>query len=200
MLSFYSSVQSLSLVWLFETPWTTVCQASLSINNPQSLPKLMFIESVMPSNHLILCCPLLLLPSIQISQLFASVGQNIGVSSSTLLLPVDTQDWFPLGWTDWMSLKSKRLSRVFSNTTVEFRLKLKKVRKTTRPFRYNLYQIPYNFAVEVRNRFRGLDLIDRVPDELGTEVRDIVQETGIKTILMEKKCINKNGCLRRPYK
>ena len=87
-----------------------------------------------------------------------------------------------------MSLKSKRLSRVFSNTTVEFRLKLKKVRKTTRPFRYNLYQIPYNFAVEVRNRFRGLDLIDRVPDELGTEVRDIVQETGIKTILMEKKC------------
>ena len=154
MLSFYSSVQSLSRVWLFETPWTTVCQAPLSINNPQSLPKLMFIESVMPSNHLILCRPLLLLPSIQISQLFTSGGQNIGVSSSTSLLPVNTQDWFPLGWTDWMSLKSKRLSRVFSNTTVEFRLKLKKVRKTTRPFRYDLYQIPYNFAVEVRNRLR----------------------------------------------
>ena len=87
-----------------------------------------------------------------------------------------------------MSLKSKRLSRVFSNTTVEFRLKLKKVRKTTRPFRYNLYQIPYNFAVEVRNRFKGLDLIDRVLDKPWAEIRDIVQETGIKTIFMEKKC------------
>ena len=70
----------------------------------------------------------------------------------------------------------------------KFRLKLKKVRKTTRPFRYDLYQIPYDYTVEVRNRFKGLDLIDRVPDELWTEVRDIVQETGIKTIPMEKKC------------
>ena len=60
--------------------------------------------------------------------------------------------------------------------------------ETTRPFRYNLNQIPYDYTVEVRNRFKGLDLIDRVPDELWTEVHDIVQETGIKTILMEKKC------------
>ena len=60
--------------------------------------------------------------------------------------------------------------------------------KTTRPFRYDLNQIPYDYTVEVRNRFKGLDLIDRVPDELGTEVCDIVQETGIKTIPMEKKC------------
>ena len=65
---------------------------------------------------------------------------------------------------------------------------MKKVGKTTRPFRYDLIQIPYDYTVEVRNRFKGLDLIDRVPDELRTEVSDIVQETGIKTIPMEKKC------------
>ena len=65
---------------------------------------------------------------------------------------------------------------------------MKKVGKTTRPFRYDLNEIPYDYTVEVRNRFKGLDLIDRVPDELWTEVRDIVQETGIKTITMEKKC------------
>ena len=65
---------------------------------------------------------------------------------------------------------------------------MKKVEKTTRPFRYDLNQIPYDYTVEVRNRFKGLDLIDRVLDELWTEVRDIVQETGIKTIPMEKKC------------
>ena len=70
----------------------------------------------------------------------------------------------------------------------KFRLKLKKVGKTTRPFRYDLNQIPYDSTVEVRNKFKGLDLIDRVPDELWTEVRDIVQETVIKTIPMEKKC------------
>ena len=69
----------------------------------------------------------------------------------------------------------------------KFRLKLKKVGKTTSPFRYDLNQIPYDYTVEVRNRFKGLDLIDRVPDELWTEVHDTVQETGIKTISMEKK-------------
>ena len=68
-----------------------------------------------------------------------------------------------------------------------FRLKLKKVGKTTRPFRYDLNQITYDYTVEVRNRLKGLDLIDRVPDELWMEVRDIVQETGIKTIREEKK-------------
>ena len=70
----------------------------------------------------------------------------------------------------------------------KLRLKLKKVRKTTRPFRYDLNQIPYDYTVEVRNRFKGLDLIDRVPDQLWMEVRDIVQETGIKTIPKKKKC------------
>ena len=70
----------------------------------------------------------------------------------------------------------------------KFRLKLKKVGKITRPFRYNLNQIPHDYTVEVRNRFKGLDPIDTVPDELWTEICDIVQETGIKTIPMEKKC------------
>ena len=70
----------------------------------------------------------------------------------------------------------------------KFRLKLKKKGKTTGPFGYDLNQIPYDYTVEVRNRFKGLDLIDRVPDELWTEVRDTVQETGSKTIPMEKKC------------
>ena len=71
---------------------------------------------------------------------------------------------------------------------------MKKVGKTTRPFRYDLNQIPYDYTVEMRNRFKGLDLIERVPDELWTEVHDIVQETGIKTIPMEKKC-KKAKCL-----
>ena len=65
---------------------------------------------------------------------------------------------------------------------------MKKVRETTRPFRYDLNQIPYDYTVEVRNRFKGLDLIDKVPDELWMEIRDTVQETGMETIPMEKKC------------
>ena len=82
----------------------------------------------------------------------------------------------------------------------KFILKLKKMEKTTRPFKYDLNQIPYNYTVEVRNRLKGLDLIDRVPDELWTEVCDIVQETGIKTIPKKRNSKKKNGCLRRPYK
>ena len=70
----------------------------------------------------------------------------------------------------------------------KFRLKLRKVGKTTRPFRYNLNQIPYDYTAEVRNRFKGLGLIDRVPDELWIEVRDTAQEAGIETIPMKKKC------------
>ena len=73
------------------------------------------------------------------------------------------------------------------NIIAKFRLKLKKVGKTTRPFRYDLNQIPYDYTVEVTNRFKGLDLTDRVPEELWTEIHDIVQEAGIKTIPMEKK-------------
>ena len=102
------------------------CQACLSITNSQSPPKPMSIESVMPSNHLILCRPLLLLPSIfpsikdfQMSQPLPSGGQSIGVSTSTSVLPMNTQDWPPLEWTGWISLESKGLSRVFYNTTVQ---------------------------------------------------------------------------------
>ena len=96
----------------------------LSITNSRSLPKLMSIELVMPSSHLILCRPLLLppiSPSIRVfsnESLFAWGGQSIGVSASASVLPMNTQDWFPLGWTGWTSLQSKGLSRVFSTTTV----------------------------------------------------------------------------------
>ena len=77
---------------------------------------------------------------------------------------------------------------------------MKKVGKTTRPFRYDLNQILYDYIVEVTNRLKGLDLIDRVPEELWTKVCDIVQEAVIKTIPKKKKCKRQNGCLRRPYK
>ena len=77
---------------------------------------------------------------------------------------------------------------------------MKKVGKTTRPFRYDQNQFPCDYTVEVRNRFKGLDLIDRVPDELWTAVHDIVQEAVIKTIPKKKKAKRQNGCLKRPYK
>ena len=121
-----SSVQLLSRVRLYATPWTAAHKASLSITNFQSLLKFMYIESVMPSNNLILCRPLLLLPSIfpawrsfQMSQFFASGGQSFGVSASASVLPTNIQDWFSLGWTGWISLQFKELSRVFSNTAVQ---------------------------------------------------------------------------------
>jgi len=82
----------------------------------------------------------------------------------------------------------------------KFRLKLKKVGKTTRPFRYDQNQIPNDYTMEVRNRFKELDLIDRVPDELQMEIRDIVQETGMKTIPKKGNAKKQNGCLKRPYK
>ena len=82
----------------------------------------------------------------------------------------------------------------------KFKLKLKKVGKTTRPFKYDLHQMPYNYTKEVTNRFNGLDLIDRVPEELWTEVCDIVQEAVIKTIPIKRKAKRQNGCLRRSYK
>ena len=116
------SDQSLSHVWLFATPWITACQASLSITNFRSLHKLMSIESVMPYSHLILCRPLLLpsiFPSIRVfsnDQFSTSCGQSIRVSASASVLPMNSQDWFPLRWTDWISLKSKGLSRVFSKS------------------------------------------------------------------------------------
>ena len=122
----FSPVQLLSRIRLFMTPWTATRQASLSITNSRSSPKIMSIESVMPFNHLILCHLLLLLPSIFPSiRVFSNVsarqsgGQSIGVSASTSVLPLNTQDLSPLGWTGWISLQSKGLSRVFSNTTIQ---------------------------------------------------------------------------------
>ena len=82
----------------------------------------------------------------------------------------------------------------------KFRLKLRKVGKTTRPFRYDLNQIPYDYIVEVGNRFKGLDLIDTVPDKLWMEVYDIVQEIGSRPSPRKRNTKRQNGCLRRPYK
>ena len=99
---------------------------SLSITNSQSSPKLMCIQSVMPSSHLSSIVPFSSCPQslpasgyFPMSQLFAWGGQSIGVSASASVLPVNTQDWSPLGWTGWISLQSKGLSRVFANTTVQ---------------------------------------------------------------------------------
>ena len=120
------SVQSLSRVWLSATPWTAARQASLSITNSRSPPKPMSIESVMPSSHLILCHPLLLLSSIfpKISVFSNESALHIRWpkywSFSFLgVLPMNTQDWSPLGRTGWISLQSRELSRVLSNTTVQ---------------------------------------------------------------------------------
>ena len=119
-----SSIQSLSRVRLFATPWTAARQASLSITDSQSSPKPMSIESVMPSNHLILCHPLLLpsiFPSIRVFSNESALcirWQSIGVSASASVLPMNTQDWSPLKWTGWISLQSRGLSRVSSNTAL----------------------------------------------------------------------------------
>ena len=112
-------VQSLSCVLFFVTPWTAACQTFLSFTISQNLLKLMSIESVMSTNHLSLCSPLLLLssifPSIRVfSNELASCGQSIGASSS--VLPMNIQGWFPLGLTGLIALLSKGLSRVFSST------------------------------------------------------------------------------------
>ena len=119
----FTSVQSLSRVRLFATPWIAARQASLSITNSQSSPRLASIKSVMPSSHLILCLPLLLCPqslpalkSFPMSQFFAWGGQSTGVSAST---PKKSQGWSPSEWTGWIPLLSKGLSRVFSNITVQ---------------------------------------------------------------------------------
>ena len=121
-----SSVQSLSRVLLFATSWIAARQASLSITNSQSSIRLTSIESVMPSSHLILCYPLFLLPLIPPSirvfsneSLFAWGGQSTGVSALASVLPKNTQSWSPLEWMGWISLQSKGLSRVVSNTAVQ---------------------------------------------------------------------------------
>ena len=111
-----SSVQSLSRVWLFVTPWTAACQAPLSITNSRSLLRLMSIESVMPSNHLILCCPLFLLSSTFPSNRVFSNESVLHIRwpkywsfSFDISPPVNIQDWLPLGWTGWIASQSRRL-------------------------------------------------------------------------------------------
>ena len=122
----FSSVQSLSDVRLFATPRIAAHQASLSNTNVWSSLKLMSIESVMPSSHLILCHTLLRLPPIPPSiKVFSNESTlpmrwpGIGVSALASVFPMNTQDWSPLKWTGWISLQSKGLLRVFSNTTVQ---------------------------------------------------------------------------------
>ena len=122
----FSSVQSLSHVRLFATPWTAARQASLSITNSRSSLKLTSIELVMHpaiSSSVVpfSSCPQSLpaSKSFPMSQLFAWSGQSVGVSASASVLPVNTQDWSPLEWTGWISLQSKGISRVFSNTIVQ---------------------------------------------------------------------------------
>ena len=122
----FTSVQLLSRVWLFATPWITARQASLSITNSRRSLRLASIKSVMPSSHPSSVVPFSSCPqslpaseSFPMSQLFTWGGQNIGVSALSSFLPKNTQVWSPLGWTGWISLQSKGLSRVFSNTTVQ---------------------------------------------------------------------------------
>ena len=115
--------QLVSCIWLFVTPWTSACEDSLSFTI--SMLRLVSIESVMPSSHLMLCRFLLLPASIfpsmsfQMSQFFASGSRSFGVSASASVLPMNIQDWFPFRLTGWISLQSKGLSRVFSNTTIQ---------------------------------------------------------------------------------
>ena len=116
----FVAVQSLSHVQLFVTLWTTVHQASLSITISKSLLKLMSIQLAMSSNHLILCHPLLLLPSIFPSiRVFSNGCQSTGASAPSSVFPMKIQGWLPLGLTGLISLQSKGLSRVFFNTTVQ---------------------------------------------------------------------------------
>ena len=122
----FSSVQLLSHVCLFATPWTAARQGCLSITSSQSPPKLMSIESVILSNYLSSVIPFSSCPqsfpasgSFQMSQLFPSAGQSTEVTALASVLPMNTQDWSPLQLTGWISLQSKWLSRVFSNTTVQ---------------------------------------------------------------------------------
>ena len=122
----FSSVQSLSSVRLVATPWTAACQASLSITNCRSLPNpcplSRWCYPTISSSVVPFCSCLQSFPasgSFPVSQFFTSCGQNIGISASASVLSMTIKDWFPLGWSGWISLQYKRLSRVFSNTTVQ---------------------------------------------------------------------------------
>ena len=211
----FSSVQSISHIQIFETPGTAACQASLSITNSRSPPKPMFIESVMPSNYHILCRPLLLLPSI-----FPSIRVFSNESALRIRWPKYWSFSFNISPThghpglisfrmDWLDLLAvqRTLRSLLQHHSSKASILL------CSAFVTDQLSLPYmttgktivltrrTFPVEVRNRFKGLDLIDRVLGELWIEVRHTVQETGIKTIPPKKRSAKKqNGCLRRPYK
>ena len=154
--------------------------------------------------------------SFPMSQHFISGGQSIGVSASASVLPMNIQDWFPVGWTGWISLQSKGLAvqgtlksllqhhtskASILQRSVKFRLKLKKARKTTRSFRYDLNQIPYDYTVEVTNRFKGLDLIECLKNYGWRFVTFYKRQWSDQNHPQEKEMQKKqNGCQRRPYK
>ena len=123
----FSSIQSFSHVWLFGNPWTAACQASCPLSTPgacsNSCQSRRWCHPTISSSAISFSsCLLQSFPasgSFQMSQLFTSGGQSTGVSASASVFPVNIQDWFPFGWTGWISLQSKGLSRVFSNTTVQ---------------------------------------------------------------------------------
>ena len=182
----FSSVQLLSRVRLFVIPWTAACQASLSIINSWSLLKLMSIESVMPTNHLILChvdpfsyC----LPSFpasgtfQMRQFFTSSGQLLYI---------------------YFYLRGKN-GTDHELLIANFRLKLKKVGKTTRWFGYDLNKIPYDYIVEVTNRFKWLDLME-CQKNYGWKFVTLHRRQGSRPFQRKWSAKRKNGCLGRPYK
>ena len=234
------SDQSLSRVRLFATPWIAVHQASLSITNSRSSPKLMSINLVISSSHLILCRPLLLLPPIPPSiRVFSNESTlrmkwpkywSFSLSISPLYehpgLVSFRMDWLDLlevqgtlksllqhhsskaspngqyqNQTDYILCSQRWRSCIQSAKTrpgadcdsdhqlliAKFRLKLKKEGKITRPARYDLNQIPYDYTVAVTNKYNGLDLVNRMPEELWTEVHNTVQEVVMKTIPKKKK-------------
>ena len=165
----FSSVQLLSHVWLFATPWIAACQASLSITNSPTSTKLMCVESVIPSSYLILCLPLSSCPqslpesgSFPMSQLFTWGAQSIGVSASASVLPMNTQDWSPLGWTGWISLQSKGLVRVFSSTTVQKYQFFGKYKSKSQWDKIILKQNVTSFGEELVEKLECLSLLEEM--------------------------------------
>ena len=121
---------------------------------------------------------------------------NIKIRLIIFFVAKDGESLYSQQKQDWELTVAQIMNSLLPNSD----LKLYKVGKTTRPFKYDLNQIPYNYIVKVTNRFKGFDLIYRVPEELWMVVCNIVQEAVIKTIPKKKKCQRLNGCLRRPYK
>ena len=167
-------VQSPSYVRLFTTPWTATRQASLSLTISLSFPKFMSIASVMPSNHLLLCCPLLLMPSLFISIRAWRVSCSHQVAK---VLELQYQS-LPNMEKVYTVSKKKTWSDCSSDHQLllaKFRLNLKKVVKTSRPAWYDLDQIHYDNGAEVTNRFKGLEFVNDLFEELWTKVWNTVK-------------------------